>query len=60
MKPIALLGRNALFAGSPRGDETAAIRSSLTSTYRRHEINPQAYLTQLLANLRAARTGLVE
>jgi hypothetical protein len=29
----------------------AAILSSLTSTCRRHEINPQAYLTQLLANL---------
>jgi hypothetical protein len=38
MKCIALLRKNALFAGSPRGGETAAI-------------NPQAYLTQLLANL---------
>jgi hypothetical protein len=48
---IALLRKNALFAGSPRCGETAAILSSLTSTCRRHEINPQAYLTQLLANL---------
>lgn len=51
MKRIALLRKNALFAGSPRGGETAAILSSLTSTCRRHNINPQAYLTQLLANL---------
>jgi hypothetical protein len=51
MKRIALLRKNALFAGSPRGGETAAILSSLTSTCRRHDINPQAYLTQLLANL---------
>ena len=51
MKRIALLRKNALFAGSLRGGETAAILSSLTSTCRRHEINPQAYLTQLLANL---------
>lgn len=51
MKRIALLRKNALFAGSPRGGATAAILSSLTSTCRRHEINPQAYLTQLLANL---------
>ena len=51
MKRIALLRKNALFAGSPRGGETAAILSSLTSTCRRHELNPQAYLTQLLANL---------
>lgn len=51
MKRIALLRKNALFAGSVRGGETAAILSSLTSTCRRHNINPQAYLTQLLANL---------
>jgi transposase len=51
MKRIALLRKNALFAGSVRGGETAAILSSLTSTCRRHDINPQAYLTQLLANL---------
>ena len=51
MKRIALLRKNALFAGSPRGGETAAILSSLTSTCRRHEINPQTYLTQLLVNL---------
>jgi len=51
MKRIALLRKNALFAGSPRGGETAAILSSLTSTCRRHGIDPQRYLTQLLANL---------
>jgi len=51
MKRIALLRKNALFVGSPRGGETAAVISSLTSTCRRHEINPQVYLTQLLANL---------
>lgn len=51
MKRIALLRKNALFAGSVRGGETAAVLSSLTSTCRRHEINSQAYLTQLLANL---------
>jgi transposase len=51
MKRIALLRKNALFVATPRGGETAAILSSLTSTCRRHEINPQAYLTELLANL---------
>jgi transposase len=51
MKRIALLRKNALFVATPRGGETAAILSSFTSTCRRHEINPQAYLTQLLANL---------
>ena len=43
MQRIALLRKNALFAGSPRGGATAAILSSLTSTCRRHNINPQAY-----------------
>jgi len=30
---------------------TAAILASLTSTCRRHELDPQLYLTQLLMNL---------
>ena len=51
MKRVALLRKNALFVATPRGGETAAILSSLTSTCRRHGINPQFYLTQLLANL---------
>jgi transposase len=51
MKRIALLRKNALFVASPRGGQTAAVISSLTSTCRRHEINPQRYLTQLLVNL---------
>lgn len=51
MKRIALLRKNALFVATPRGGETAAILSTLTSTCRRHAINPQAYLTQLLTNL---------
>jgi transposase len=51
MKRIALLRKNALFVATPGGGETAAILSTLTSTCRRHDINPQAYLTQLLANL---------
>ena len=53
MRRIVLLRKNALFAGSPRGGETAAILSSLTNPCRRHGIDPQAYLTQLLANLPA-------
>ncbi|MBV8709085.1 MAG: transposase domain-containing protein [Acidobacteriaceae bacterium] len=33
------------------GGRTAAILASLTSTCRRHEIDPQLYLTQVLVNL---------
>ena len=51
MKRIALLRKNALFVGTSRGGATAAVISSLTSTCQRHGVNPQAYLTQLLANL---------
>jgi transposase len=53
MKRIAVGRKNYLFVGSPRGGETAAILCSITSTCRRHDINPQLYLTQLLSNLPA-------
>jgi transposase len=51
MKRIALLRKNSLFVATERGGQTAAILSSLTSTCRRHDIDPQLYLTQALTNL---------
>ena len=51
MKRIVLNRKNSLFVGNARAGQTAAILSSLTSTCRRHDIDPQRYLTQLLANL---------
>ena len=51
MKRVVLNRKNSLFVGNERGGMTAAILSSLTSTCRRHEVNPQLYLTQLLTNL---------
>jgi transposase len=51
MKRIALLRKNALFVGTVRGGETAAVISTITSSCRRHDINPQVYLTQLLIGL---------
>src|SRR5580693_7268630 len=53
MKRIILNRKNSLFVGNPRGGRTAAILASLTSTCRRHQIDPQLYLTQLLMNLPA-------
>jgi transposase len=44
MKRIVLNRKNSLFVGNPRGGRTAAILASLTSTCRRHEIDPQWYL----------------
>lgn len=60
MKRIALLRKNALFVGTVRGGETAAIISSLTSTCQRHGINPQVYLTQLLAGLQDTPVSQIE
>ena len=45
MKRIAPLRENSLFVATPRGGETSAILSSLTSTCQRHGINPQVYRT---------------
>jgi transposase len=43
--------KNSLFVGNQRGGHTAAVLSSFTSTCKRHDIDPQRYLTQLLTNL---------
>ena len=51
MKRVVLNRKNSLFVGNTRGGRTAAILASLTSTCRRHEVDPQLYLTQLLMNL---------
>lgn len=51
IKRIVLNRKNSLFVGNERGGQTAAILASLTSTCRRHDIDPQHYLTQLQTNL---------
>lgn len=51
IKRIVLNRKNSLFVGNERGGQTAAILASLTSTCRRHDIDPQLYLTQLITNL---------
>jgi transposase len=55
MKRVVLNRKNSLFVGNPRGGRTAAILASLTSTCRRHDIDPQLYLTQLLTDLSQVR-----
>jgi transposase len=55
MKRVVLNRKNSLFVGNARGGRTAAILASLTSTCRRHDVNPQRYLTQLLINLPTTR-----
>jgi len=51
MKRVVLNRKNSLFVGNPRGGRTAAILASLTSSCRRHEIDPQLYFMQLLMHL---------
>ena len=51
MKRIVLNRKNSLFVGNARGGTTAAILASMTSTCRRHDVDPQLYFTQLLINL---------
>ena len=51
MKRIVLNRKNSLFVGNARAGQTAAILASLTSTCRRHDIDPRRYLTQLLVSL---------
>jgi hypothetical protein len=51
MKRVVLNRKNSLFVGNPRGGRTASILASLTSTCRRHDVDPQLYLTQLMINL---------
>ncbi|MCC6319955.1 MAG: transposase [Phycisphaerales bacterium] len=53
IKRIVLNRKNSLFVGNQRAGRTAAILSSLASTCRRHDIDPQRYLTQLLVGLPA-------
>ena len=51
MKRVVLNRKNSLFVGNPRGGRTAAILASLTSSCRRHDVDPQLYFIQLLVNL---------
>jgi transposase len=55
MKRVVLNRKNSLFVGNPRGGRTAAILATLTSSCRRHDVDPQLYLTQLLVNLPSLR-----
>ena len=57
MKRVVLNRKNSLFVGNPRGGRTAAILASLTSTCRRHDVDSQLYLTQLLMNLPQAKVS---
>lgn len=53
LRCVALGRNNWIFCGSDNGGETAAILFSFTATCRRHEIDPFAYLRDVLTRLPA-------
>jgi transposase len=60
MKRVVLNRKNSLFVGNPRGGRTAAILASLTSSCRRHDMDPHLYFAaagepSLLASPRPRR-----
>ena len=57
MKRIAIGRKNWLTVGSPRGGQTAAVLISFTSTCARLEVEPWAYLQDVLTRLPATPAG---
>ena len=51
IRPIVLGRKNWLFAGSDNGGRTAAILSSFIGSCRRHDIDPFAYLRDVLTKI---------
>jgi len=56
MRPIAMGRRNSLFSGSDEGAESWAILASLVNTAKFHELDPQAYLVDVLERIVSRRT----
>lgn len=56
MRPIAMGRRNSLFSGSEGGAESWAILASLINTAKLHELDPQAYLTDVLERIVSGQT----
>jgi len=51
MKPVAIGRKNFLFVGSPGGGKAAAIAYSLIETAKMNGVDPQAWLTWVLARI---------
>jgi IS66 C-terminal element len=51
MRPIALNRKNALFAGDDLGAENWAVLASLIETCKLHDVNPEAWLADVLTRL---------
>ena len=51
IRPLALTRKNALFAGSERGGQTWAVIASLVETCKLNDVDPQAYLADVIARI---------
>ena len=51
IRPLCLTRKNSLFAGSQGGAENWAIVASLIETCKLNNVNPQAYLTDVLTKI---------
>jgi transposase len=59
-KPVALGRKNWLFAGSDKGGQTAAILMSLCTTCKELEIDPEAYLRDVLDHISTHPARLID
>lgn len=57
LKRVAIGRRNWLFAGNDRAGQTAATLYSLIASAERHGVDPQRYLTSVLAKIAATPAG---
>jgi hypothetical protein len=57
LKRVAIGRKNWLFAGNDRGGQTAATLYSLIASAERHGVDPQRYLTSVLAKVAGTPTG---
>jgi len=60
VKPVAIGRKNWLFAGSKAGGKTAAILMSLCTTCKNLNIDPLAYLTDVLGRISTHPARLIE
>jgi transposase len=60
MKRIAIGRKNWLFIGSPEGGKMAAVMMSFTSTCRRLDVEPWAYLHDVLTRLPTTAAGQLD
>jgi transposase len=54
IRPVVIGRKNWLFAGSDKGGRMAAIINSVVASCQRHQIDPQAYLADILPKLPGA------